>query len=74
MWWLGLIISVVLNVISYLLTPKPKQSRPTFTTDMENPTAEAGRPLPVIFGTVMLKSPNVLWYGEKATNEYDWEI
>lgn len=69
--WIGLIVSLGLAVLSYLLTPKPKQTKPDFAQDQENPTAEAGRSLPVIFGTVLLKSPNVLWFGEKATNEYD---
>lgn len=70
-WWIGLVVSLVLAVISYVLTPKPKVVRPDFARDLENPTAEAGRPMPVVFGTVLLKSPNVLWYGQKATNEYD---
>jgi hypothetical protein len=33
---------------------------------MDNPTADAGRPVPVVFGTVTVKGLNVLWYGDKS--------
>lgn len=70
--WLQLIVAIVMLVVSYLLTPKPKTQRPTFTMqDGDTPTAEAGKPLPVVFGTVTVKSLNVLWYGEKGSYERD---
>lgn len=33
---------------------------------MESPTAEAGRPIAVVFGEILVKSPNFLWYGDKS--------
>ena len=53
-------------VASYLLAPKPKSS-PSSQTDMDDPKASAGSPIKVVFGTVTIKDPNILWYGDKTT-------
>lgn len=73
-WVVMLAIAVVTNVASYILAPKPKASRPDSVQELEDPTAEAGRPIPVIFGTVEVRSPNVLWYGDKSTRTYEIKI
>lgn len=65
-WFIPLLLAIVFNVVAYLLAPKPKRSQPAETKDMDNPTADAGRPIPVVFGTVTVKGLNVLWYGEKS--------
>lgn len=59
-----ILVSVVLSLLAYLFAPKPKTPKRDFQ-QMENPTSEAGVPVPVVFGTVTLKSPNFLWYGDK---------
>jgi hypothetical protein len=64
-FFLGLIIALALMVVAYLIMPKPKATKPEIT-DLENPTAEAGKPYPVLFGTKTIKGLNVLWYGEKS--------
>lgn len=69
-WFISLLIGLALNIIAYLLMPKPKQQKPPAVRDMEGPTAEAGRPIPVIFGTVLVKSPNFLWWGERYSKQY----
>ena len=69
-WAIYLIISIVLSVISYMLTPKPKMPTQDNARTLDNPTADAGRPIPVVFGTVTIKSPNFLWYGEKSVRTY----
>lgn len=69
-WFIPLLIGIALNIISYLLMPKPKQPKPEAAKDMENPTAEAGRPIPVVFGTVTVKGLNILWFGEKRIHTY----
>lgn len=61
------LIILLIDVAVFLLMPKPKGPKPDATTDLESPTAEAGRPEPIPFGTVTIKSPNVLWFGEKST-------
>ncbi len=73
-WVVMLAISLALNVASYILAPKPKAARPDAVKDLEEPTAEAGRPIPVIFGTLELRSPNVLWYGDKSSRQYEIKV
>ena len=69
-WFVPLLIGIALNIVSYLLMPKPKQPKPVAAKDMDNPTAEAGRPIPVVFGTITVKGTNVLWFGEKRIHTY----
>ena len=63
-----LFIAFVLNVIAYALLPKPKRQRAEATDqrrELETPTADTGRPIPVAFGTVNVLSPNVLFMADK---------
>ena len=64
------LVSFVLQVIAYLFMPKPKQPSQA-TKDLEYPTAEAGRPIPRVWGKVTIKSSNILWYGEKDIHKYE---
>jgi hypothetical protein len=70
-WFLTLLIGLALNIIACLIAPKPKQPKPPEAQDMEKPTAEAGRPIPVVFGTITVKGANILWYGQKSRRETD---
>jgi hypothetical protein len=70
-WWIALLIGLALNIIAYLIMPKPKQPKPEAAKDMDNPTAESGRPIPVVFGTITVKGGNILWFGEKTLHEYE---
>lgn len=65
-----LLIAVALSVISYLIAPKPKTPKPDANRDLDNPTAESGRPIPVVWGTITVKGGNVLWYGDKGRRDY----
>ena len=64
-------IGLALSAIGFLLTPQPKRSRPPEAQDLEAPTAEAGRPIPVVFGTMTIRGLNVLWYGDKDVYQYE---
>lgn len=64
-----IIVALVMMVVSYLLMPKPKVESTT-AGDMENPTASAGSPIKVVFGTITIKDPNILWFGDKETNTF----
>lgn len=66
-----LLVGVALQVIGYLLMGQPKTSKSDAVQDLENPTAEAGRPIPVVFGEVEIKGLNVIWYGDKSTRTYE---
>ena len=63
--WVAIIAALVFTVVAYAITPKPKAAKPPAAADMEDPTADAGRPIPVVFGTITVKGLNVLWSGEK---------
>jgi|TARA_R100000049_G_C1938444_1_gene82363 hypothetical protein len=65
-----LAIGFALQVIGYLLMGKPRAEKSDAATDLENPTAEAGRPIPVPFGEVEITGLNIIYYGEKGTHSY----
>lgn len=71
-FFLQLLVGVALMVIAFLIMPKPKQEQPAASRDLDNPTAEAGRPIPVVFGTMMVKGGNVIDYMNKR--KYDFEV
>lgn len=73
-WVAAAIVSVVLNVAAYIIVPKPKQPKPAAAEEAQYPTAEAGRPVMKFWGTMTIKSPNVLWYGEKSTRQYKIKV
>lgn len=60
-----LVLALLLSAISYALSPKQTPDQPTAAAldDFSIPTAEEGRPIPVIFGTVRISGPNVVWAG-----------
>ena len=62
--WVQIAVMIVAAVVSYALTPKPPQPKPAALQDFDVPTAEEGRPIPVIFGTCWIKGANCLWYGD----------
>jgi len=70
LWFIPLLISLALNIAAYLLMPKPKGPKPEAARDMDNPTAEAGREIPVVFGTLTVKGLNCLWFGDKSIRTY----
>jgi hypothetical protein len=59
-WLASLLISLALNIVAYLIMPRAPTQKPAATKDMEAPTADAGRPIPKVFGTVTVKGLNVL--------------
>jgi len=65
----GVIVSLAISLAVALLTPKPKVNTPA-AQQMEDPTADAGRPIPVVFGTVTVKSPNILGFWDKSVRQY----
>lgn len=65
-----LVVGVALQVIGYLLMGKPKGTKPDTVQDLEDPTAEAGRPIPVIFGQIEVKGVNIIFFSEKSTKTF----
>ena len=62
-----LALLVVSYFISAALAPKPPQPKSAALEDFDIPLAEQGRPIPVVFGTMLITGPNVLWYGDLRT-------
>jgi hypothetical protein len=65
-FWVVIALAVATVALNFLLRPRPKLPKPGEVEDLEDPTTEAGRPVPVVFGTITVKGLNVLWYGEKS--------
>lgn len=60
MWW-TIAVFVVSFAISAIFGPK---SQSPAVGQVEAPTAEEGRAIPVLFGTRDIKQANVVWYGD----------
>lgn len=60
-------VLVIASLLSAVLAPRPPQPKPPALGDFNVPTAEEGRPIPVVFGDVWVTGPNVLWYGALRT-------
>lgn len=54
-------------LVTYALRPKPQSQPPAGIEDLKVPTAEEGKSIPVVFGCVRVKNPNVVWYGDYKT-------
>lgn len=64
------LISLAISIVSYVITPKPKAPKPEAAKQQDDPTAEAGKERPVVFGTMTVKEANCLWFGDKYMNTY----
>ena len=74
MFIVQILVSIAMSLLAYMLAPKAKTAKPEAAAEMENPTADAGRPIPVVFGTITVKGPNFLWYGDKKVIEYSVKV
>lgn len=70
-FFVQLAVGIALMVIAFLIMPKPKQEQPAASRDLANPTAEAGRPVPVVFGTLYVKGGNVIDYMDKGKHDFE---
>lgn len=69
-WFAALLVAVALETVAYLLMPKPKKTSQA-AQDIQFPTADASRPLPVVFGSMTITGTNILWYGEVSSQQRD---
>ncbi|RID91882.1 hypothetical protein D2N39_11645 [Gemmobacter lutimaris] len=63
----NLIIGFAWSFVGFLLQPGVKQEKPPATEDLEDPTAEAGRPIPVVVGSVRISGLNNLGHWDKLS-------
>ena len=73
-WLVSLLVALAINIVAYLLAPKPKKQKSEAAKDLEDPTAEAGRPVPVPFGSLTVKGGNVLAFMEKSIRTYKVKV
>lgn len=66
MIWLNLAFFVVSFLITALLAPKPEleDARPQSLEDVQFPRASEDAPIPLCIGTVVVRAPNTIWYGD----------
>lgn len=65
-FFITLILFAITLLLSEVLKPGTQDNgrRPAGLGDFNFPTATEGRPVPLIWGTVRLDGPNVIWYGD----------
>ncbi|MBN2691996.1 MAG: hypothetical protein JXR43_09130 [Burkholderiaceae bacterium] len=61
-----LVVLIAAVLVTQALAPKQPEPKPASLDDVDAPTAEEGRPIPVLFGSVLITGPNVVWYGDLA--------
>jgi len=69
-----ILISVILAAASYFLAPKVKtpDTKAALQTEFDYPTAEEGRAIPVVFGTVKYTGTNSLWTGDYKSKKVEF--
>ena len=65
--WPFIALAVVMVAAAYYLAPKPLQQPPPGLDNIELPTAEEGREIPVLFGSREIRGANVVWWGDVNT-------
>lgn len=61
------IFFAVVSLYVYSNIPKPQDAKRPGINEIDVPTADPSRDIPVIFGTVDYRSPNTVWYGDYKT-------
>lgn len=63
------VVSLLLAIVAYVAAealkkpPDNELTQPKDLGDFQFPTATEGRPIPILFGQILFKGPNVVWYG-----------
>ena len=63
-WVLYIVLIAVIIYCAYAMSADAPDAVPDSLRDVQAPTAEQGRAIPVAFGTVLIKSANIVWYGD----------
>ena len=64
MWWFIAAFTGLAALYTASRIPKPEGLPRPGINEVKVPTANAGRPIPKLYGTVPIKSPMVAWYGD----------
>lgn len=60
------VVLIGLAFLSYALRPKQADTRPD-PGQFEIPSIKPGKSIPVVFGTVMVRDPAIVWWGDLST-------
>lgn len=63
-WLVNIFVGIAMQVLGYLLMPKTPTENAE-VEEMDDPVASAGIPVAVVFGTVLIKEPNTVYFGGK---------
>lgn len=64
----SLAMMIISSALQESAKAQPAQLKPPEPGTLDIPTAEEGRPVPVIFGTCIVKNSNTVWYGDADTS------
>lgn len=64
-----LIYAIIVVVLAVALAPKTPGQEPASLSEIDVPTAEVGKPIPKVFGRRIVRSPNIVWYGDLGYNK-----
>jgi hypothetical protein len=68
-FWITAAMWIGSFIIGQLLKPKLPKPSASGISDIDIPTATEARAIPIVYGTCLVKDPNVLWYGDLSTDE-----
>lgn len=65
-FWIAIAVNIALILIADLLRPKPEleDAKPKGLGDFQFPSATEGRVVPLVWGTVRIDGPNIVWFGD----------
>ena len=66
-FWVALAMMVISTVVSAMLAPKPKDAEPSSLGEFQVPTAEEGRPIPMVLGPANARAQTSPWWGALRT-------
>ena len=69
MVYAAIVIAVVSLIVAFTMQPKTPEQKPPSLDDLEIATAEEGKSIPKVYGTYVLKSPNIVYYGDLGYKE-----
>lgn len=67
MVWQMIAAVAISLLVTFALRPKPQTQPPAGLSELDVPTAEEGRDVPVLFGCRDIPSGNVVWFGDLRT-------
>lgn len=69
-WQVQVFLFVASLMLSSMLRKDPRSGAPATLDDLQIPTAEDGKIIPVLFGTREISSYNMVWHGDLRTDDY----